>query len=66
MKIKIKEAAKKYKNWSLFKLANELNLTHQTIYGWAKGRTQPSFENMDKLCRILDCKIEDLFEAENI
>jgi DNA-binding XRE family transcriptional regulator len=64
MKIKIKETAKESKNWSLFKLAKELQLPHQTIYGWANGRTQPSFKNMDKLCKILECKIEDLFEAE--
>ena len=30
------------------------------------GRTQPSYENMDRLCDILDCAVGDLFEAEPV
>mgnify|MGYP005792581443 FL=1 len=66
MKIKIKETAKKKKNYSLYKLAKILNLPQQTIYSWAKGRTQPSYLNLDKLCDVLDCKIEDILEAERV
>lgn len=66
MKIKIKEAAMKKKGWSLYKLAQELELTQQTVYSWANGRTQPSYINMDKLCDALDCSLSDLFEAEPI
>ena len=66
MIIKIKEAAKNKKNYSLYKLAQVLNLPQQTVYSWAKGRTQPSYYNMDRLCNILECKIEDLFEAEPV
>ena len=66
MKIKIKEYAKDVKNWSLYKLAQELNLPQQTVYSWASGRTEPSFENLDKLCNILNCKIEDILEAEPV
>ena len=66
MKIKIKEAAKEKKNYSLYKLAQELNLPQQTVYSWAKGRTQPSYYNMDRLCDVLGCKIEDLLEAEPV
>ena len=66
MKIKIKETAKKKKNYSLYKLAKILNLPQQTIYSWAKGRTQPSYLNLDKLCDVLDCKIEYILEAEPV
>ncbi|MCR5261224.1 MAG: helix-turn-helix domain-containing protein [Candidatus Gastranaerophilales bacterium] len=66
MKIKIKEAVKKMKGWSLYKLAKVLNLPQQTVYSWASGRTQPSYENMDRLCEALDCTIADLFEAEPV
>ena len=66
MKIKIKEAVKKMKGWSLYKLAKVLNLPQQTVYSWASGRTQPSYENMDRLCDALDCSVGDLFEAEPI
>lgn len=66
MKIKIKEAVKKIKGWSLYKLAKVLNLPQQTVYSWASGRTQPSYENMDRLCDALDCGVSDLFEAEPV
>jgi len=66
MKIKIKEAAQKFQKWSLYRLAKELNLPQQTVYSWANGRTQPSYDNMDKLCDILGCEISDLFESEPV
>lgn len=65
MKIKIKEAVK-LKDWSLYKLAKVLNLPQQTVYSWASGRTQPSYENMDRLCDALECSVGDLFEAEPV
>ncbi len=66
MKIKIKETVKLKKGWSLYKLAKVLNLPQQTVYSWASGRTQPSYENMDRLCETLNCNIGDLFEAEPV
>lgn len=66
MKIKIKEAVKQIKGWSLYKLAKQLNLPQQTVYSWASGRTQPSYENMDRLCEVIGCGIDDLFEAEPV
>lgn len=66
MKIKIKEIVKMKKGWSLYKLAKVLNLPQQTVYSWASGRTQPSYENMDRLCDALECSVGDLFEAEPV
>ncbi len=66
MKIKIKETVKQVKGWSLYKLAQVLNLPQQTVYSWASGRTQPSYENMDRLCEAIGCGIGDLFEAEPV
>ena len=66
MKIKIKEVARENKNWSLYKLAQEMGLPQQTIYSWASGRTQPSYENLDRLCAILDCNIENILETEPV
>lgn len=66
MKVKIKEVAKTKKEWSLYKLAKELGLPQQTVYSWASGRTQPSYDNMDKLCDILDCGVGELFEADPV
>lgn len=64
MKIKLGYAARKFKNWSLYRLAEELNIPQQTVYSWANKRTKPSYKNMDKICEILGCKIEDILEAE--
>ena len=66
MKIKIKEIAKEKKGYSLYKLAQVMDIPQQTIYSWSKGRTQPTYLNLDKLCNVLDCKIEDLLEAEPV
>ena len=66
MKIKIKETVKQMKGWSLYKLAQVLNLPQQTVYSWASGRTQPSDENMDRLCETIGFGIGDLFEAEPV
>lgn len=66
VKIKIKETAKEKKGWSLYKLAKELQLPQQTVYSWANGRTQPSYENMDRLCEVLECSIGELFDAEPV
>lgn len=66
MKVKIKEVAKDKKGWSLYKLAKELGLPQQTVYSWASGRTQPSYDNMDRLCDILDCGVGELFEADPV
>ena len=66
MEIKIKEVARKIKGWSLYRLAKELGLPQQTVYSWANGRTQPSYENMDKLCDVLDTEVGELFKAEPV
>ncbi len=66
MKIKIKEVAKNKKGYSLYKLAQIMNLPQQTIYSWAKGRTQPSYLNLDKLCDVLSCSVGEILEAEPV
>jgi transcriptional regulator with XRE-family HTH domain len=66
MKIKIREIARNNKGFSLYRLAKELDLPQQTVYSWANGRTQPSYENLDKLCDVLECSIGDLLECEPV
>ena len=66
MKVKLKETAMLKKGYSLYRLAKVMGLPQQTVYSWAKGRTQPSYLNLDKLCNLLECKIEDLLEAEPV
>jgi len=65
LKIRIKEVARTKKGWSLYRLAKELGLPQQTVYSWANGRTQPSYDNMDRLCEIISCSVGELFETES-
>ena len=64
LKIRIKEVARKKKGWSLYRLAKELSLPQQTVYSWANGRTQPSYDDMDRLCWVIGCSVGELFESE--
>lgn len=66
LKIKIKEVAREKRGWSLYRLAKELGLPQQTVYSWANGRTQPSYDNMDRLCEVINCTVGELFEAEPV
>jgi len=54
--MKLKEAAKKLKNWSLYRFAQEMTgrVSSQAVYKWADGKT-PSDENLKKICEVLDC-----------
>ncbi len=54
MKIKIREIAKKNKGYSLINCKRTTFNLQQTVYSWANGRTQPSYENMDRLCDALE------------
>lgn len=42
----------KERNWSQTDLAQRMGVTQQTIQKWAKGKTSPSMENVDKLSEI--------------
>jgi transcriptional regulator with XRE-family HTH domain len=64
MKIKIKQFAKEQRGISVYRLSKLLKYNQQTVYSWANGRTQPSYESMDRLCKILNCTLDDLFEVE--
>jgi len=64
MEIKIKEIAKRNRGWSIYELAKQLGNPPQTVYGWAGGRTQPSYKNMVLLCKKLKCTMSDLFVVD--
>ena len=64
MKLHLKELAEKNRGWSLYKLAQELKISQQTVYSWTNSRTEPSFFYLDRICTILNCDIGDLLENE--
>jgi transcriptional regulator with XRE-family HTH domain len=43
-------------------LAKELGVGKQSVYDWEAGKYEPSPDNIDQLCRVLDVKRKDLFD----
>ena len=60
MKAYIKEAARDFKNWSVYRLALEIDMPQQTVYAWVWGKTRPTYENLEKICKALGCTPNDL------
>lgn len=63
MKINIQELCTK-KGISLYKLAQLVGVKQQTVYSWRDLRTQPNYQHMDDLCRVLECGMGELFSSE--
>ena len=62
MRLRIAEVAYRNKGWSMKKLAEQLDLDHQTVLYWNQGRTYPRLPTLIQMCRLLRCKFEDLIE----
>lgn len=60
MRLYISEIARRNKGWNMRKLADRLDLDHQTVLYWNQGRTYPRLPTLVKLCRLLECTLEDL------
>lgn len=45
-------------------LASELGVTKQTLSLWVNGKSSPTLETAFKIAKLLDCKVDDLFEYE--
>ena len=65
MKLHIRRVAT-LRGFSPYSLAQTIDVPPQTVYSWTSGRTQPSYENMDKLCSALNCTMGELFEPERL
>lgn len=47
-------------------LASDLHIERRAIGSWERGASVPSFENLVKLCNLLDCNIEYFLGADEI
>ena len=65
LKSHLKEYRAKF-NMNQSELANRVGVTRQTIGFIEKGTISPSITLVLKLCRVFQCKVEDLFELEDI
>lgn len=64
MIFKLKDTARKFRGWSLYKLAQELELDTKTVYGWSNGVITPTLSTLLRLCEILGCTPNDLLTLE--
>lgn len=64
MKIKLKELLEK-QNRSQYWLSKQTDITPKNIGRLANGKTTSiTFENLQKICKALDCTPNDIFEIE--
>lgn len=64
MKIKLKEVLEN-QNKSQYWLSKQTNITAKNIGRLANGKTTSvTFDNLEKICKALNCKIEDILEVE--
>jgi putative transcriptional regulator len=45
-------------------IAKQLNVSQNQISNWINGRSSPTIEKAFKLAKLLDCKVDDLYEEE--
>lgn len=64
MKIKLKELLQS-KNKSQYWLSKQTDITPQNIGRLANNKTTSiSFDNLEKICKALECTPNDIFEIE--
>lgn len=62
MRLKLKELLES-KGKSVYWLKHETNISHATIYKMVNNETTMiSFENLEKICKALNCAPSDIFE----
>lgn len=66
MRLRIAEVAYGNKRWTMRKLAEKLELDHQTVMYWNQGRSYPRLPTLVKMCRLLDCTMEDLLVPDEV
>lgn len=65
----LKSHLKEYRaklNMNQSELAEKVGVTRQTIGFIEKGTISPSITLVLKICNVLQCKVEDLFELEDV
>lgn len=55
-------ALRQERGYSRMQLAFAVRRNIDQIGAWERGRDVPNYESLARLLRVLDCRIEDLFE----
>ena len=55
---------RKSKNMSQEQLAEKVNVTRQSVSKWENGESYPEMNNILELCKIFNCKLNDLVHTD--
>ncbi|MBQ8902049.1 MAG: helix-turn-helix domain-containing protein [Bacilli bacterium] len=55
---------RKNKNMSQEQLAEKVNVTRQSVSKWENGESYPEMNNILELCKIFNCKLNDLVHTD--
>lgn len=66
MRLLVAEVARRNKGWSMARLADKLELDHQTVMYWNQGRSYPRLPALVKMCRLLECTLEELLDPREL
>ena len=55
---------RKEKNMSQEQLAEKVNVSRQSVSKWETGESYPEMNNILELCKIFDCKLNDLIHTD--
>ena len=55
---------RKYKKMSQEQLAEKMNVSRQSVSKWENGEAYPEMNNILELCKIFNCKINDLVHTD--
>ena len=55
---------RKNKNMSQEQLAEKVNVTRQSVSKWENGESYPEMSNILELCKIFNCKLNDLVHTD--
>ena len=58
------KAIRKHHKMSQEQLAEKVNVSRQSVSKWENGEAYPEMNNILQLCKIFNCKINDLVHAE--
>jgi len=56
----------KQRNWTVYKLAQETDLTDKSIYKWINGKAQPTVKALYSVCQAFGITMAEFFAEGNL
>ena len=62
--MKLKEV-RTQKRWRQNEVAAAIGVTASAVHHWESGANKPSYENLEKLSKVLGCTVDELIGEED-